>query len=140
MPHITYDTIEPNVAETEVDGSTIVVTWKCPVSGKIVAKSEAGMEAATSTARNMAQATQRTLIEAALQGFVSFISNTFGGVAGRVATSAAYPARAGAIQQVGRPVYTKASENAATVAAFEQVRDKFRWDENRELFVAVQEQ
>jgi len=129
--------IEPNVAETEVDGANVVVTWKCPVSGKIVGKSEAGMQAATSTTRNMSRAAQRSLLEAAMQAFVSFINRTFGGVAGQVAGSASYSAKAGALEQIGRPVYNKASQNAAALAAFEQVKDKFRWDEDRELFVAA---
>jgi hypothetical protein len=85
----------------------------------------------------MARAAQRTLMEVAIQTFVRFIGRTFGGVAGQVAVAAGNPARAGAMQQIGRPTYNKASENAAAVDAFEQVRDKFRWDEDRELFVAV---
>ncbi len=137
MPKTTFDMIEPNIVETEVDGANVVVTWKCPVSGKIVGKSEAPMKAATSTTRNVALATQRTLIEVAIQSFVSLISRTFGGIAGQVAGSAAYPAKAGALQQVGRPAYTTASQNAAALEAFDQVKDKFRWDEDRELFVAV---
>jgi hypothetical protein len=137
MGKITYDMIEPNVAETEVNGANVAVTWKCPVSGKIVGKTEAQMQATTSATRSISQAAQRTLLESAVQGFVSFISRTFGGLAGQVAGSAAMPAKASAFQQVGRPVYTKASENQAAVTAFELVKDKFRWDENRELFVAV---
>jgi hypothetical protein len=137
MIKTTFDMIEPNVAETEVNGANVVVTWKCPVSGKIVGKSEAQMQAGSSTARNISQAAQRSLLEAAIQASVRFISQTFGGLAGQVAGSAAYPAKAGAMGQIARPVYSKASENAAALAAFDQVKDKFRWDENRELFVAA---
>jgi hypothetical protein len=137
MMKTTFDMIEPNVAETEVNGQNVLVTWKCPVSGKIVGKSEGQMEAATSTARNMSQAAQRTLLNSALQALVEFIGRTFGGLAGQVAGSASYSAKAGAMGQIARPAYTKASENAATLAAFDQVKDKFRWDENRELFVAA---
>jgi len=137
MPRITFDMIEPNVAETDVDGANVAVTWKCPVSGKIVGKSAAPMQAATSTTRNISRAAQRTLIESAFQGVVRFIGATFGGLAGQVAGSAASPATAGAVQQVNRPAYTQASQNAAALAAFEQVNDKFRWDEDRELYVAV---
>jgi hypothetical protein len=137
MQKTTFDMIEPNVAETEVDGGNVVVTWKCPVSGKIVGKSEAPMQAAASTTREISRAAQRTLMDAAIQGFVRFIGQTFGGLAGQVAQSTSNPARAGAYQQIGRPAYNKAAENAAVLAAFEQARDKFRWDEDRELFVAV---
>jgi hypothetical protein len=137
MSKTTFDMIEPNIAETEVNGQNVLVTWKCPVSGKVVGKSEAMMEAATSTARNMSQAVQRTLFNAALQALVDFIGRMFGGLAGQAAGSAAYPAKTGAMGQIARPVYTKASENAAALAAFDQVKDKFRWDENRELFVSA---
>ncbi len=137
MLKTTFDMIEPNVAETEVDGANVIVTWKCPVSGKIVGKSEAPMQAATSTTRNVAQATQRSLLDAGVQAFVALFSRTFGGLAGQVASSAAYPAKAGAMAQVGRPAYTKSSQNAAALEAFDQVKDKFRWDEDRELFVSV---
>jgi len=137
MPTTTFDMIEPNVAETEVNGQNVLVTWKCPVSGKIVGKSEAPMQAETSTTRNISQAAQRTLLDASLAAIVGFIGRTFGGLAGQVAGSAAYPAKAGAMGQIARPAYTKASENAAALAAFDQVKDKFQWDENRELFVAA---
>src|SRR4051794_8604443 len=100
MSKTTFDMIEPNVAESEVDGANICVTWKCPVSGKIVGKSEAPMQAAASTTRNMSQAVQRSLLDAALAGFVRFIGSTFGGLAGQVAGSAAYPAKAGAMGQI----------------------------------------
>ena len=138
MPTVRYDMIEPNVAATDVDGENLTITWKCPVSGKVVGKSQAMMQPANSTTRSMAQATQRSLLESGIQALIAFINSTFGGVAGNVASAASYPARTGAMQQIGRPVYSRASENDAAVQAFEQVKDKFRWDENRELFVAVQ--
>jgi hypothetical protein len=137
MPNTTFDMIEPNVAESDVNGGKLVVTWKCPVTGKIVGKSEAQMSADASTGRAMSAAAQRSLVDAAIQGLLAFISSTFGGLAGKVAVSASAPARGGALQHIGRPVYGKASQNAAALVAFEAVKDKFRWDENRELFVAA---
>jgi hypothetical protein len=137
MLKTTFDMIEPNVAETDVDGANLIVTWKCPVSGKIVGKSEAAMQGASSTARDISRAAQRTLADTFIQAVVSFIGSTFGSLAGRVAGSTSYAAKAGAMKEIARPVYTQASQNAAALVAFEQVKDKFRWDENRELFVAV---
>jgi hypothetical protein len=137
MLKTTFDMIEPNVAETDVRGDTVIVTWKCPVSGKIVGKSEAIMQPGTSTARDISRAAQRSMLDAAIGAFVGFMGRTFGSLAGQVAGAAAFPAKTGAVQKIGRPVYDKASENAATLSAFDHVKDQFRWDENRELFVAA---
>src|SRR4051812_48892605 len=43
MPNVTYDNIEPNIAEVDVDGATVNVKWKCPVSGRVVCESAANM-------------------------------------------------------------------------------------------------
>jgi hypothetical protein len=138
MPKITYDLIEPNIAETEITGPTVRVTWKCPITRKIVGQTAADMQAATSTARNVSVAVQKSLIDQGFRFVNDLVARMFGGMASQVSAAATHQARAGTFQQVGKPQFNKAAEYAAVVAAFEQIQQKFRWDEDREHFVAAE--
>ncbi len=135
MPKVNYDNVEPNIAEVDVDGTEVRVKWKCPVSGSVVCESSAAMKPATSTARAASTQVKKTLLYEVMVAFNRFISSTFGGTAGRIAASATTMARAGADRAVGKPVYNTATEHAAVVDAFRKVENRFKWDEDRELFI-----
>jgi hypothetical protein len=137
MSKVTYDNIEPNIAEVDVNGANVKVTWKCPVSGRIVGDSQADMKAAGGTTRAARTHVQRTLLAEAVTAFNRFIQSLFGTTAGKVAVAASGAVRTGVEQSMAKPVYTPAAEHEAVVAAFRQVEGKFRWDEDRELFVAT---
>ena len=137
MPNVNYDNIEPNIAEVDVDGATVSVKWKCPVSGRVVCESSAAMTPIASTSKKATSMAKKALLYEGLAALNRFISHTFGGVAGKMATSASVALRQGGEQTIGRPTYNTASEHAAVVNAFRQVEKKFKWDEDRELFVAA---
>src|SRR6476619_631945 len=137
MPHVTYDNIEPNIAEVDVDGATVNVKWKCPVSGRVICESSTGMTPVANTPKKATNMAKKALLYEALGALNRFISHTFGGTAGKMAASASVALRQGGEQTIGKPTYNTASEHAAVVEAFRMVEKKFKWDEDRELYVAA---
>lgn len=136
MSVVTYDQIEPNIAEIDTDGSLVKVVWKCPVSGAIVDNSTSQMEVGATT-----QAVQRSVSKTARGEVVKFLVDTIGTVLGqgtvaaKVATSVVAPAAYSAVDKATGPRYTEPVRRAAVLKAFDQVRHKFDWDEDRGLFV-----
>ena len=142
MPEVTYDAIKPLIAKEELQGSTMNCTFKCPVSGTSV-DSTATVQVNRSVARNVAgevkQSVKRSLfwqLQMALSRFIGRLLG--GGTGGYIAQQAAYSATAG----VGRSTmtsssYTSAEKRAAVVAAFQQVADRFTWDEAAKRWVAA---
>jgi hypothetical protein len=139
MPQqVTYDLIEPNIAELDVQGERVDVTWKCPVTGKIVDTSTAMMKAGGDPMAGEVKAVvSRTLIAEAIRFVSETIAHSVGGVAGRVAQQAAVPTQMGLSSKAIAPKYTEAMRQKAIVEAFKQVKEKFNWDEDRGQFVAV---
>ena len=54
MRAVSYDQIEPNIAEVDSEGNRVKVTWKCPVSGAVVGNSVGYMKADAFAARTRA--------------------------------------------------------------------------------------
>lgn len=137
MSNVNYDNIEPNIAEVDVNGANVSVKWKCPVSGKVVCESSAAMTPAASTTKKATNMAKKALLYEALGALNRFISKTFGGTAGKMAASASVALRQGGEKAIGTPTFTTATEHAAVVNAFRQVEKRFKWDEDRELFVSA---
>ncbi|MCA1685402.1 MAG: hypothetical protein LC745_05350 [Planctomycetia bacterium] len=137
MSTVNYDNIEPNIAEVDVNGATVNVKWKCPVSGGVVCQSSAGMKPLADTTTVAKGHVQKTLLKEAISAFNRFISQTFGATAGKVAVAASGAVHQGAERSIGKPVFNTATEHEAVVNAFKQVESQFKWDEDRELFVAA---
>jgi len=137
MSQVSFETIEPNIGQVNVDGAQVDVVWKCPATGRQVGKSTAYMTADASLTGRVGANVKRTIVQEITYGAARFISGLLGGTAGRVVGNAAYTA-AGDVQHraTSGVDYTEASRQAAIVVAFESVQDSFVWDDQRRRFVA----
>src|SRR4051794_24031527 len=77
MSNVTYDQIEPNVADLDVAGNKIKVTWKCPVSGAIVAESNGYMQVDQAKAM-VKRGVARTIQIDFLKNFMNALAGMFG--------------------------------------------------------------
>jgi hypothetical protein len=135
---IRYETIAANVAAIDVQGSLVQVSWKCPLSGRVVGQSSAGMSADPSVASRVSSSVKRSIASEILFGAARVLSSLVGGAAGRVLSNAVYTAAGEINTRVTSGVdYTEASRQAAILAAFGAVRGSFAWDEKRGQFVAA---
>jgi hypothetical protein len=134
---IAYDAIAANVAQVLVEGAQVQVTWKCPVTGRTVATSTAGMVADNSLGNRVGASIKRSLASEVIYGAARLITGFVGGAAGRIISNAVYTA-AGDIdaRSTAGVDYTQASREAAIVAAFDAVKPQFVWDTARNQFVA----
>ena len=136
MNPVQYGTIAPNIAHVQVDGPTVHVTWKCPVTGRQVGRSSATMSADDSMTSRVQASVARSVASEVIYGAARFVAGLLGGAAGRVVSSAAYTAandlNTGATADVD---YTEASRQAAIVTAFESVKPSFQWDDTERRFV-----
>lgn len=137
MNPIPYDTIAPNIAHVDVEGSLIQVRWKCPLTGRELGQSSANMSADPSVAARVQASVKRSIASEIIYGAARLISGVLGGAAGRVVSNAAYTAASDINQRVtAGSDYTEASRREAIVAAFESVKASFVWDEQQQKFVA----
>ena len=121
MSNLNYDNIEPNIAEVDVNGATVNVKWKCPVSGRVVCESSAAMTPIATTSKKATNAAKKALLYEALGALNRFISHTFGGTAGKMVGAASVSLRQGGEQTIGKPTFNTASEHAAVEIAFREV-------------------
>jgi hypothetical protein len=136
MNPVPYETIAPNIAQVDVDGALVRVSWKCPLTGREVGQSTASMSADPSVAARVQASVQRSIALEVIYGAARLVAGLLGGAAGRVVSNAAYTA-AGDINSriTAGSDYTEASRQAAIVTAFEAVKPSFVWDEQRKRFV-----
>lgn len=137
MNPVAYDTIAPNIAQVDVEGALVKVSWKCPQSGRALGQSSAYMAADPSVAAKVQASVKRSVASEIIYGVARLISGVLGGAAGRVVSNAAYTAANDINQRVTAGAdYTEASRQQAIVTAFAAVRDSFEWDAQQRRFVA----
>jgi hypothetical protein len=137
MDTITYDSIAPNVGQVSVDGAQVNITWKCPVSGRVVGTSTGWMSADSSLGSRVGASVKRSIANEVIYGAARLLSSFIGGAAGRVISNATYTAAADINTRATSGVdYTEASRQAAIVVAFDAVKESFTWDDARRQFVA----
>jgi hypothetical protein len=137
MPVVNYDTIEPNVAEVDIVGSLVEVTWKCPTTNKIVAKSSAPMNAVASTSDRVQKSVKRAATYEFFRYLAGMMSSILPGASGRIARTAVNTAGFSMERNVVKARFDENSERNAVVLAFDLVKNQFRWDEDREQFVSA---
>lgn len=136
MATVTYDQIEPNIAEVDTEGPTVKVVWKCPISGEVVGKSNATMTV-DPTVTQIKTGVARTFVMSGVPAIVQSIARAFGfGSLGmRVTQAVVTPASYSVAGKMTAVKYTDAMRRKAVVAAFAAVEKQFRWDEDRGMFV-----
>jgi hypothetical protein len=137
MDPIGYDMIAANIAKVDVNGGQVDVTWKCPVTGRVVGQSTATMSADPSMTSRVLANVKRSVASEVVYGAARFVANLLGGAAGRVVSGAVYTAAGDINARATAGVdYSEASRQAAIVTAFESIQPSFNWDEPRRQFVA----
>lgn len=137
MNTIAYDSIAANIAQASIDGAQVNVTWKCPVSGRVVGTSSGWMSADPSLTSRVGASVKRSIASEVIYGAARVISSLLGGAAGRVISNATYTAAADINARATSGVdYTEASRQAAIVVAFDAIKSSFVWDDARHQFVA----
>ena len=137
MNPVGYDRVAANVANVEVNGAQVEVTWRCPLKGHVVGTSTATMSADSTVAGRVLSSVKRSVASEVVYGAARFVASLVGGAAGRVVSNAAYTAAGDINSRVTAGVdYSEASRQAAIAAAFETIEPSFVWDEQRRQFVA----
>jgi hypothetical protein len=139
MNSVSYDTIAPNIADVDVEGSSVQVTWKCPATGREVAQSSASMSPDPSLVARVQASVKRSIASEAIYGAARVVAGLLGGAVGRVVSNAVYTAAGDIDAKLTAGVdYTASSRATAIADAFELVKDRFVWDAKQERFVARQ--
>jgi hypothetical protein len=123
MSQIEYDTIEPNVANVQVDGSNVRVTWRDPDTGRVVGESSATMSADYSIGGKVQSSVKRSIVSEVSSGAARFLGGLLGGAAGRVVRDAAYT------------VSSDVQSRASTAAQYTEA-SKRAWNHEKQRFVA----
>lgn len=137
MVPVRYEAITPNIAQVDVTGAQVQVTWKDPFTGRQVGQSTGWMAADQSMGSRVGASVKRSIVYEIVYGIARFISSRLGGTAGRIVSNATYTAANDINYRATAGVdYTEASRQAAIVAAFASVSSSFSWDEQRQRYVA----
>lgn len=138
MSAITYDSIVANIEQVSVDGAAVKVSWKCPVSGRIIGSSTAWMTADPSITSRVGASVKRSIASEMIYGAARLVSGLIGGAVGRVISNAVYTAANDInTRAVAGVDYTEASRRDAIVLAFDAVKSSFEWNDSRRQFVAT---
>ena len=135
MSDITYERLKLNIAEEEVNGAQVTVTFKCPVTEKMY-HAVTTMRPATGVGAKVQKQAKNELLSAARRGFRGLLRSVLGGgsvgrVAGNVASSSV-PSSSGV-------VYDKSSRETAVVDAFRPLAVNFVWDDARKAYIDATE-
>ncbi len=137
MSQFTIAAITPLVANSQVSGRTLSVTFRCPSGGQQVASRAPMHLAAQRPATSQVKATvQRTVMNEMRWAVSRAIRSAFGhNMVGRVASQVAYDAVNSASRTTNRSTVapTQAEIEHATIEAFRHVADQFVWDGSRWL-------
>ncbi len=133
-PKPTYDNLEPLVASVEEERDGVVVTFRCPVTGtEAQARAAYGKDGFATKAGRVAKAGAMDRVRIGIVRKVQQSTGALGQLGLGLGTQAAGK-RFG-----GRDRPAKHSEKAiegGVVAAFEEVAEDFRWDDDGERWVS----
>jgi hypothetical protein len=133
----TYETVAANVAQVDVDGGTVRVSWKCPATGRTVGESTASMQPDASMTGRVRASVKRNVVSEVIYGAARFLAGRIGGAAGRVVNDAVYTAASDLNSKASAgSEYTEASRRAAIVSAFDTVKEHFVWDAPTGRYIA----
>ena len=138
MPEISYETVQPLVAEARPQGRTLEVTFACPVSGKQV-RARHNIPYRPDTTDYIADAAKRTVMNELRWAVLGAMRSAFGsGVVGRTAGHVASDAVYGATRNVASSGGTLSAkeQKLALVEAFKSVASQFAWDEGHGRWIS----
>lgn len=131
---LTYDLIQPLVAQEDISGYTVSVIFQCPVSGRQVRSSAQITE---DRGNAVAKSMKRSLWRNLRWSMMSTMRSMFGyGLAGHVGAAVADTALSSQDYRGYQP--TEADVKQAVLEAFANVQQQFAWDASGQRFVSAQ--
>jgi hypothetical protein len=128
--------LEPNIEGIDVQPGLVVVAWRCPAAGRVVASSQAAMNPDQSTGGRVRAAVKRSAINEVASA-ITRVTGALGGPLGRVLnTAAATLASETNAKLASAAAYPKHVRDDAVMRAFARVRHEFEWSAQRKCFVA----
>jgi tellurite resistance protein len=137
MPEITYENVEPLIADLEVRGRSVAIQFECPASGQQV---PARHSLAPKAQSRVTQTAKRTASYEARRAVSSMLRGVFGrGMMGRMASQAADSALQMAASGLtgSQQGLSKAEQREAVVEAFRSVASQFTWDASNARWIAA---
>lgn len=136
MADVTYDSIAPLVHRSSTEGTTLQVSFKCPVSEAEV-QSQATLRRGKGVKDVAMSSAKRGLMASLRRSVMGAVRAALGhGLLGRVGQDVARSVLSDADQKV-REHFTEDEKQAATVDAFERVKSEFVWDPKGQRFVSA---
>lgn len=136
MTQIEYPHIEPLIADQQVAGTSVNITFRCPETS-VEATASASVKKDAGIAADAGRKVKKGLWNSLRRSVTSAITDALGrGTAGRVARDVASSAMA---QQANKTAFSKAEIQAAAVSAFGSVRGKFQWDAKASKWIGLKE-
>ncbi len=133
MPELTFDLVKPLIAQTDADGSSVRVLFKCPVSSDEIPASAPITESAGSSLKKQVKSSLWRNLRWSIS---RMMYSAFGyGVGGAIGSTVADTAAS-----VGESSQNKASEaelKGAILDAFKTVQSRFAWDASNNRFVSA---
>lgn len=141
MEQLTYENIKPLVDDVAETGSSLAVTFRCPLSQQTaraqVAMADGGSSSAmTKTGGGTGSAVGRGIVGMVIRMLISTVLRRFGirGFGRRmISRQVGRSATRSALDKLGGG--SSGDRNQAVVRAFRQVRGEFVWDETRRQWV-----
>lgn len=127
--NMTYETIRRIVKDTRQQGSTLIVTFACPITEKTV-ESRATM---SSSSTDLSTTVNRSIVTNLMRSLQRWLYRLLGrNFAGRVGRDVARQATRGVSQKLR---FSRAEKNHAVVEAFRRVQSEFVWDSQTDHWI-----
>ena len=134
MSQITFNTVQPLIAQLDVQQRSVRVEFRCPVSQQTVSSSH-HVSQQRDLSSNLKRGAQQSLMYSAQRALSQVLRDMFGY---NVFTRTLDNAGRQTLSQAGHQQMNKLSQgeiDAAVVAAFEKVSSRFAWDAGRGTWV-----
>lgn len=137
MSQIPYETIQPLIANAEQRGSSMHVTFRCPVNGQTV-EATGGLQKAHGIGNRVADSAKRSVMYGLRNALSRSIRRALGyGILGSVASSAAYGATSGTGHSSSQS-FSESDQKDAIARAFGSVSSMFVWDAQNNRYISAE--
>ncbi|WP_045119625.1 TerB family tellurite resistance protein [Haliangium ochraceum] len=133
MSQSTYEAIQPLIAHSEQQGTSMRVIFRCPASGEEV-EATAGLRSGNDLGNRVAQSAKRSLMWSVRSAIASAVRSAFGhGIVSNMAQSATRDAMSAGQQRL---TYSDSDKRDAIERAFESVSSQFVWDSEQSRYIS----
>ncbi len=130
---VKYDDIYRNIAKSDVQGTSVNVTWKCPISEEVIGQSSGQMVAKKDLKSEMGSELTRGAIQQAKYFVAKLATSLFGGMAGNTIRRMGSTV-ANHVQKAQK--YGEEEQKEAILKAWDKVKDKFEYSQECLVYIA----